>query len=97
MEPRPWFMNGLKLRYLLAELRSVHGKVLDLGCGAGAVAKAVKRARPDLDVPAVMDLCLPPGAATESAVKAFAFERQHDVETATWAEHAGNFEHYLLG
>ena len=50
LEPRPWFMNGLKLRYLLAELRSVHGKVLDLGCGAGAVAKAVKRARPDLDV-----------------------------------------------
>jgi SAM-dependent methyltransferase len=50
LEPRPWFMNGLKLRYLLADLRSVHGKVLDVGCGAGSVAKAVKRARPDLEV-----------------------------------------------
>jgi SAM-dependent methyltransferase len=26
------------------------GRVLDVGCGAGAVAKAVKRARPDLEV-----------------------------------------------
>lgn len=50
LAPRPWFMNGLKLRYLLSDLSSVHGKVLDVGCGAGSVAKAVKRARPDLDV-----------------------------------------------
>jgi SAM-dependent methyltransferase len=45
-------MNGLKLRYLLADLEPVRGKVLDVGCGAGSVAKAVKRARPDLDVAA---------------------------------------------
>lgn len=50
LEPRPWFMNGLKLRYLLDDLRPVHGKVLDVGCGAGSVAKAVKQARPDLEV-----------------------------------------------
>jgi SAM-dependent methyltransferase len=50
LAPRPWFMNGLKLRYLLSDLSSVHGKVLDVGCGAGSVAKAVKVARPDLDV-----------------------------------------------
>ena len=43
-------MNGLKLRYLLSDLKSVHGRVLDVGCGAGQVAKAVKRARPDLEV-----------------------------------------------
>ncbi len=43
-------MNGLKLRYLLSDLEPVRGKVLDIGCGAGSVAKAVKRARPDLDV-----------------------------------------------
>ncbi|HXC79105.1 MAG TPA: class I SAM-dependent methyltransferase [Candidatus Acidoferrum sp.] len=43
-------MNGLKLRYLLADLKLIRGKVLDVGCGAGAVAKAVKTARPDLEV-----------------------------------------------
>ncbi len=43
-------MNGMKLRYLLADLEPVHGRVLDVGCGAGQVAKAVKRARRDLDV-----------------------------------------------
>jgi SAM-dependent methyltransferase len=47
---RPWFMNGLKLRYLLSDLARVQGRVLDVGCGAGSVAKAVKRARPDLEV-----------------------------------------------
>lgn len=50
LRPRPWFMNGLKLRYLLADLGPVRGKVLDVGCGAGSVAKAVKRERPDLEV-----------------------------------------------
>ena len=43
-------MNGLKLRYLLSDLREVRGKVLDVGCGAGSVAKAVKRERADLQV-----------------------------------------------
>ena len=50
VRPRPWFMNGLKLRYLLGDLSEVHGRVLDVGCGAGSIAKAVKRARPDLEV-----------------------------------------------
>jgi SAM-dependent methyltransferase len=43
-------MNGLKLRYLLADLEPVRGKVLDVGCGAGSVAKAVKHERHDLEV-----------------------------------------------
>lgn len=50
LRPRPWYMNGLKLRYLLEDLSAVHGRVLDVGCGAGSVAKAVKRERPDLQV-----------------------------------------------
>ncbi|TAN32296.1 class I SAM-dependent methyltransferase [bacterium] len=50
LRPKPWYLNGLKLRYLLADLRGVHGSVLDVGCGAGSVAKAVKRERPDLRV-----------------------------------------------
>ena len=45
-------MNGLKLRYLLDDLPAAGGggRVLDVGCGAGAVAKAVKAERPDLEV-----------------------------------------------
>ena len=50
VRPKPWYMNGLKLRYLLSDLSQVHGRVLDVGCGAGSIAKAVKRARPDLEV-----------------------------------------------
>src|SRR6266550_2788563 len=50
VRPKPWYMNGLKLRYLLSDLSPVHGRVLDVGCGAGSIAKAVKRDRPDLDV-----------------------------------------------
>jgi len=50
LRPKPWFMNGLKLRYLLEDLGPVRGRVLDVGCGAGSVAKAVKRERADLDV-----------------------------------------------
>ena len=43
-------MNGLKLRYLLEDLAPVRGRALDVGCGAGSVAKAVKQERPDLAV-----------------------------------------------
>lgn len=43
-------MNGLKLRYLLDDLSTIKSRVLDVGCGGGSVAKAVKHARPDLEV-----------------------------------------------
>lgn len=48
---RPWHIQGLKLRYALEDLPSARsGRVLDLGCGGGNMAKAIKRERPDLDV-----------------------------------------------
>ena len=28
VRPKPWYMNGLKLRYLLSDLSPVHGRVL---------------------------------------------------------------------
>ncbi len=43
-------MAGLKLRYALEDLKTVTGRVLDVGCGSGTMAKALKRERPDLDV-----------------------------------------------
>ncbi len=52
LRARPWYMNGLKLHYLLEDLVPVTGRVLDVGCGGGSVAKAVKHARPDLEVSA---------------------------------------------
>ncbi len=48
--PRPWYVQGLKLRYCLDDLARVHGSCLDVGCGAGNMAKAIKRGRPDLEV-----------------------------------------------
>jgi SAM-dependent methyltransferase len=50
VRPKPWYQNGLKLRYLLDDLSGIRGRVLDVGCGGGSVAKAVKRERPDLEV-----------------------------------------------
>jgi SAM-dependent methyltransferase len=48
---RPWHIQGLKLRYALDDLSSVRaGRMLDVGCGGGNMAKAIKRERPDLDV-----------------------------------------------
>src|SRR5437660_11336040 len=55
LRPKPWYMNGLKLHYLLEDLAGVQGRVLDVGCGAGSVAKAVKRGRL---VPDVLSVCI---------------------------------------
>lgn len=46
----PWYIPALKLRYALQAIRDVKGKVLEAGCGAGAMAKAIKYYRPDLEV-----------------------------------------------
>ncbi len=50
LKPSLFYIQGLKLRYLLSDLKDVTGKYLDIGCGAGNVPKAVKKARKDLDV-----------------------------------------------
>ncbi|HEV2036403.1 MAG TPA: class I SAM-dependent methyltransferase [Candidatus Dormibacteraeota bacterium] len=50
IEPRPSYVQGLKLRLLLDALRSIHGEVLDVGCGAGNIAQAIAESRPDLRV-----------------------------------------------
>ncbi len=46
----PFYIQGLKLQYALDDLRLVKGKVLDIGCGGGNMAKAIKYYRPDLAV-----------------------------------------------
>jgi SAM-dependent methyltransferase len=51
--PSPWYLQGLRLRYCLEDLAAVRGSCLDAGCGAGNMAKAIKRARPDLEVTGV--------------------------------------------
>jgi len=66
VRPGPTSMNGLKLRYLLEDLEPVRGRVLDIGCGAGAMARAVATARADLEVHA----CEPSRVALEWAAAA---------------------------
>ena len=51
---RPWHIQGLKLRYALDDLSVIRaGRVLDVGCGGGNMAKAIKRERNELEVHAV--------------------------------------------
>ena len=50
IEPRPWYVQGLKLRLLLDALAGLDGDVLDIGCGAGNVARAIAESRPELRV-----------------------------------------------
>lgn len=46
----PTYLNARRLKYCLEDLADVRGKVLEIGCGAGGMAKALKAYRPDLDV-----------------------------------------------
>ena len=46
----PTFLGALRLQYCLKDLRAVRGKVLEVGCGAGGMAEAIKAYRPDLEV-----------------------------------------------
>lgn len=46
----PTHLGALRLRYCLDDLKDVTGKVLEVGCGAGGMAKAIKSYRPALEV-----------------------------------------------
>lgn len=46
----PRHLGALRLEYCLKDLLGVEGRVLEVGCGAGGMAKALKAYRPDLDV-----------------------------------------------
>lgn len=49
-KPFPFYIQGLKLKYLLTDLKGKKGKILDVGCGGGNIAKAAKKYRVDLEV-----------------------------------------------
>jgi ubiquinone/menaquinone biosynthesis C-methylase UbiE len=54
VRPRPGYIQGLKLRYALEDLREVRsGLLVDVGCGGGNMAKAIKRERQELAVEGV--------------------------------------------
>lgn len=44
------YLGALRLRYALAELEAISGKVLEIGCGGGGMMRAIKHYRPDLDI-----------------------------------------------
>lgn len=46
----PTYIQALKLRYCLEDLEGLRGRVLDIGCGAGNMPKAIRHYRPDLKV-----------------------------------------------
>lgn len=50
VKPSLTYLGYLKLKYILEDLAEVKGRVLDVGCGGGGFAKAIKHYRPDLEV-----------------------------------------------
>ena len=46
----PTFLGAMRLKYCLEDLQDVSGKVLEVGCGAGGMARAIKAYRPDLEL-----------------------------------------------
>jgi SAM-dependent methyltransferase len=46
----PEFLGALRLKYALDDLSNIKGKVVEVGCGGGAMTKAIRYYRRDLDV-----------------------------------------------
>jgi SAM-dependent methyltransferase len=47
---RPTSLSALRLKYCLEDLTKIKGRVLEMGCGAGMFALAIKKYRPDLEI-----------------------------------------------
>jgi len=50
---KPIYFRASRLKYALEELKSVKGRVLDLGCGVGDFSEAIEFYRPDLGINSV--------------------------------------------
>lgn len=46
----PHYFQSLKIRYCLESLTGVSGRVLEVGCGGGGMAKAIGKYRPDMEI-----------------------------------------------
>lgn len=46
----PFCFGASQLKFALEDLKNIKGRVLEVGCGAGGMIKAIKHYRPDLDV-----------------------------------------------
>jgi SAM-dependent methyltransferase len=44
----PQYLGAMRLRYCLEDLEGLRGKVLEVGCGAGGMLRAIEAHRPDL-------------------------------------------------
>ena len=92
IRPRPWYSQGLKLRLALDALRQTHGRVIDVGCGAGNAAKAIKLERPDLEVHGV-DVSAAAVAAAQRDAAGVSF-RSAGAERLPYAD--GHFDAVLM-
>ena len=46
----PVYLGAMNLRHVLADLERVSGTILEIGCGAGSMVRAIGAYRPDLEV-----------------------------------------------
>lgn len=73
IEPRPRFVQGLKLRRVLDALAGIEGDVVDIGCGAGNVVQAIAESHPRLRLHGV-DVSRSAIAAARAAVPEVDFQ-----------------------
>lgn len=50
IELSPFYFNSLRLKYALDAISDVNGKILEVGCGAGAFARSIGDYRSDLKI-----------------------------------------------